>query len=274
MGEVTGSIPVWSTKVKLYLSVFKFNWLKILAYPIEIIAFFAGRFIALGFLALFWYAIANSSSGSLDFRPLIAYFFLTAGIRELTFGNDTRFGRFIQHLVMRGEINNYFIKPIRTVPFLLCSFAGETWMSLAYALITMMIGLIILPPLGLINVIGFLIFLMLAFVISICFNILIGTVSFYSPESGGFRNAFNHINKILSGSIVPLNFFPESIRWFLLLLPFPSVLFTPAYVLQNQLSWSELAYFFVIAVFWLISLVSLARYLWSRSVKNYEGIGI
>jgi ABC-2 type transport system permease protein len=260
--------------MKLYLSVIKFNWLKILAYPIEIIAFFASRFIALGFLALFWYAIANSSSGSLDFRPLIAYFFLTAGIRELTFGNDSRFGRFIQQLIIRGEINNYFIKPIRTVPFLFCSFAGETWMSIAYALITMAIGLVILPPLSLINVIGFLIFLTLAFIISICFNVLIGIVSFYSPEAGGFRNAFNHVNKILSGSIVPLNLFPENVRWFLLFLPFSSVLFTPAYVLQNQLAWPELFSFLATAIFWSISLVGLTRYLWSRSVKNYEGIGI
>jgi ABC-2 type transport system permease protein len=260
--------------MKLYFAVVKFNWLKILAYPFEIIAFFASRFFALGFLALFWYALANSSGGSMDFRPLVAYFFVTAAIRELTFGNDSRFGRFIQQLVIRGDINNYFIKPIKTVPFLFFSFAGETWMGQAYAVVTLILGLIILPPLSLLNIFAFIVFLFLALIISICFNVLIGTISFYSPEAGGFRNAFNHINKILSGSLMPLNLFPDSVRGILMLLPFPALIFTPAYVLQNKLSSTELLGLFATTFVWSIILIFITNYLWRLSIKNYEGVGI
>lgn len=260
--------------MKLYTSIVKFNWRKILAYPFEIIAYFVSRFVVLGFLALFWYAMARSSSGEIDFKPLVAYFFVAAAIRELTFGNDTRFGRFIQQLVIRGDINNYFIKPIKTVPFLFFTFAGETWMGIIYAFVTLALGLVILPPLNLLNIFAFLISLCFAFVLSICFNVLIGMISFYSPEAGGFRNVFNHINKILSGSLIPLNLFPENIRGFLMLLPFPFAVFTPVYVLQNQLSWVELFGLFATALTWSIILILITRYFWRRSIKNYEGIGI
>ena len=145
--------------MKLYISVVKFNWLKVLAYPFEIIAFFASRFFALGFLALFWYALAKSSGGGMDFRPLVAYFFIAAAVREVTYGQDTKFGRYIQQLVNRGEINNYFIKPIKTVPYLFFSYAGETAMGLIYAVTTLVIGLVILPPMTWFNVLAFIIFI-------------------------------------------------------------------------------------------------------------------
>lgn len=260
--------------MKLYLSIVKFNWRKILAYPFEIVAYFASRLATLGFLALFWFAMAESSLGEIDFKPLVAYFLVAASIRELTFGGETRFGRFIQHLIIRGDINNYFIKPIKTVPFLFFTFAGETWMGMLYAVVTLILGLIILPPLSLSNIFAFLISLCFAFVLSICFNTLIGMISFYSPEAAGFRNVFNHINKILSGSLIPLNLFPENIRGFLILLPFPFAVFTPVYVLQNQLPGAELLSLFVTALIWSAVLILITRYLWRRSIKNYEGIGI
>lgn len=184
--------------MKLYLSIIKFNGLKLLAYPFEILAFFFSRLTALGFLALFWYALANSTGGEVDFKPLIAYFLVAAAIRELTVGNETKLGRFIQRLILQGEINNYFIKPVKTIPFLLFSFIGDNWMGFIYALATILLGLIILPPLSLLNILAFIVFLILALVISICFNVLIGIISFYSPEATGFRNVFNLIRFCLA----------------------------------------------------------------------------
>ena len=260
--------------MKLYLAVVKFNWLKILAYPFEIIAFFACRFAALGFLALFWYAVAQSSSGSLDYRPLVAYFLVAAAIKELTFSNDTKFGRYIQQMIMRGDISNYFIKPIKTVPFLFFSYAGETGLGVIYAFITLTLGLIILPPVSLINIVAFLIFLVLALIVSVCFNTLVGMISFYSSEGTGFRNAFNHMTKILSGALIPLNLFPSGIREYVLLLPFPALIFTPTYVLQNTLTLKELALTFTITLAWSLILIFLTRYIWHYSLRTYEGVGI
>lgn len=260
--------------MKLYLAIIKFNWLKILSYPFEIIAFFACRFAALGFLALFWYAVARSSGGAMDFRPLVAYFLVAAAVKDLTFSTDTKFGKAIQVLIKGGDISNYFIKPTRTVPFLLSAFIGENGMGLIYALISLTLGLIILPPLGLINILSFLVFLIFAFVVSVCFNLLIGMLSFYFTEADGFRNAINHVIKILSGALIPLNLFPFWMKGVILLLPFPALIFTPTYVLQNTLSLIELSSFFITALVWSIILIIITRYLWRYSLKHYEGVGI
>lgn len=260
--------------MKLYWAVIKFNWLKVLAYPFEIIAFFACRFAALGFLALFWYAVARSSGGAMDFKPLIAYFLVAAAVKDLTFSTDTKFGKAIQVLIKGGDISNYFIKPIKTIPFLLSAYIGESGMGLIYALVSLTLGLIILPPLGLLNIVAFVIFLLLALVVSVCFNTLIGMLSFYFAEADGFRNAINHVIKILSGALIPINLFPILMKNIILFLPFPALVFTPTYVLQNSLSLKELALLFITTLIWSIVLVIITKYIWRYSLKQYEGVGI
>ncbi len=260
--------------MKLFFTVVKFNWLKILAYPFEIIAFFACRLIALGMLALFWYAFSQSTCGAMDFKPLVAYFLVAAAIKDLTFSTDFKFGRYIQKIIMQGEISNYFIKPVKTVPFLFFSYAGENGMGIVYAFISLTIGLVVLPPASWVNVVAFIIFLFIALFVSVAFNTLIGIISFHSTEGSGFRNAINHVIKILSGAIIPLTLFPVGIREIILLLPFPALVFTPAYVLQNNLSGRELLFTFSVSLGWAIALFFLTHYLWRYSVKKYEGVGI
>jgi ABC-2 type transport system permease protein len=261
-------------QLKLLFEVAKFNALKMLAYPWELVAFFIQRFIGLFFLALFWFAVSQSSTTLQSFRSLIAYFLVASAVRDLTFSYNMKFGSGLLKMIKSGEITNYLIKPISSIPFLFFAFVGQTWMSLVYSTFTLIAGLIILPPLGIINYLAFIVFCILAFIVSISCNLLVGIVSFYVVEAGGIKNMFNHIIRILSGALIPLTLFPEMMRTLTLLSPFPLFAFTPTYVLQNALSWRELTQLFAISLFWAIGLFFTMTYLWKRALKQYEGIGI
>jgi len=261
-------------QTKLLFEVAKFNALKMLAYPWELVAFFVQRFIGLFFLTIFWFAVAKSSSTMQSFQCLIAYFLVSSAVRDLTFSYEMKFGRGVQIMIKSGEISNYLIKPVSTIPFLFFGFVGQTWMSLFYSSIALIAGLIILPALSFVNLIAFLVFIVLAFFVSISFNIFVAIISFYIVEAGGFRNMFNHILRILSGALIPLTLFPTAIRSIVLLTPFPLVAFTPTYVLQNALSIGELSRLFFVSFFWAIALFWSMSLLWKKSLKKYEGIGI
>ncbi|MCX6738558.1 MAG: ABC-2 family transporter protein [Candidatus Parcubacteria bacterium] len=261
-------------QTKLLLEVAKFNALKMLAYPWELVAFFIQRFIGLSFLAIFWFAVAQSSSTVLDFRHLIAYFLISSAVRDLTFSYETKFGREIMRMVKKGEISNYLIKPVPSIPFLFSAFAGQTWMALLYSAVAMIAGLIILPPTGMINFFSFFVFLILAFFVSISFNLFVAILSFYVVEANGIRNMFNHIIRILSGALIPLTLFPEVLRNITLLSPFPLLAFTPTYVLQNTLPWQDITQLFLVSSAWAIGLSLIASFLWKKALKKYEGVGI
>lgn len=261
-------------QIKLLKEVIKFNALKILAYPWEWVAFFFQRFISLSFLALFWFAVAKSSSVAVSFRELIAYFLVAGAVRDLVFANDTKFGRSIMLMIKSGEISNYLVKPVSIIPFLFSTFAGQTWMAIVYAIVTLIAGLIILPPAGIINILFFVIFLIFAFCISLSFNLFVAIVSFYIIEANGIRNMFNHVTRILSGTLIPLTLFPPALKWIIMLTPFPIVAFTPAYVLQNNLVLSELTSLFIVSLVWAVGLLIFILMFWRRSLRRYEGVGI
>lgn len=261
-------------QTKLLFEVVRFNALKMLAYPWELVAFFIQRFVGLFFLALFWFAVAQSSPTLLDFRHLIAYFLISSAVRDLTFSYETKFGNSVLKMVKSGEITNYLIKPVSTIPFLFFGFAGQTWMSLVYSALALIAGLIILPPVGIINYIAFIVFCTLSFFVSMSINLFVAIIGFHVVEASGIRNMTNHIIRILSGALIPLTLFPETARVFVLLSPFPLLAFTPTYVLQNTLSWNELTQLFFISAFWAIALLFTMIFFWKRALKKYEGIGI
>lgn len=259
---------------KLLWDVAKFNALKTFAYPWDGVAFFIQRFIGLSFLAIFWFAVARSSGVALNFRQLIAYFLVATAVRDLTFASETRIGKEIMRLIKYGEISNYLIKPISTIPFLFSTYAGQMWVMIVYALAALSLGIFIAPPASWVNIAAFLVFIILAFLIAVSFNFFVAIISFHVVEASGIRNVFNHIAQILSGVLIPLTFFPATIRSVVALSPFPAVAFTPAYVLQNSLATAELLRLFAIDLAWAAGLLFLVYFFWKRSLRQYEGVGI
>ncbi|MFH1175325.1 MAG: ABC-2 family transporter protein [bacterium] len=263
-----------ANKAKVYYEVAKFNFYRILAYPWEIVAFFVSRIIILGFLAIFWYAISKSNRGSFDFRQLTAYFLVAQSVRDLTFSTSTRLGNVIRKTIKYGEINNVLIKPVSEIKFLLAEFIGENGAQIFFAILGLIAGLVILPPKNVSNLIGFALFLILTFLISIGINIYIGLLAFHSPEAGGIQNVFNNFNRVLCGTLIPLVYFPEFWRKMLMFTPFPALAFTPTYILQNQLGFSQIFQIFAVGIFWAVFLIFSSNYFWKKSLKKYEGIGI
>ena len=259
---------------KLLWEVAKFNALKTFAYPWDRVAFFAQRAVSLSFLAIFWLAVARSSDVALNFRQLIAYFLIATAVRDLTFASETRIGKEIMRLIKYGEISNYLIKSVGTIPFLFFTYAGQMWVMVVYALAALSLGIFILPPASWVNIAAFLVFIVLAFLVAVSFNFFVAIVSFHVVEAVGIRNVFNHIAQIFSGVLIPLTFFPSLIRSIVEFSPFPAVAFTPTYVLQNSLAASELLRLFAINFAWAAGLLLLVYFFWKRSLRKYEGVGI
>ena len=261
-------------KVSLLWHVVKFNFLKVIAYPWEWIAFFAQRIVFYSLLLIFWFAVAQSSANALNFRSLVAYFLIASSVREVTFAYQTKMGRDTMRYIQYGDLNNYLIKPVPTIPFLFFSYIGQNWMPIAYSAFAIVAGVIILPPVSIINILEFIAFLILAFMVSISFNLFVAILGFHMIEANGLRNAFNHTAEIFSGILIPMTFFPGIFRTIVMYSPFPIVAFTPAYVLQNSLKFGEVFTLFAVSLAWAAGLLFLMVRWWKWSLRKYEGVGI
>ena len=75
----------------------------------------------------------------------------------------------------------------------------------------------------------------------------------------------------LSGMLAPLDLYPEAVRRFALLTPFPSMLYVPAQLASGG-AIDELAAFRTVAL-WLAVLIPLNLLLWRAGVRRYAAMG-
>lgn len=265
---------IWYTQImELYVKVISFNFLKFLSYPFEIIGYLAKRTSSLGFLILFWSLVAASSDNTIRLESIIPYFLIASSVGTLLLVDSLPFAGFLHDTVQLGDLNNYLIRPMSALPYLYATYVGRLGMSIVFSLVILIAGVGIIRPTVEV-ILLFPVSLLIAFVISLALNVLIGIVAFHTTEAKSIKNVFLHIIRILSGLFIPLQFFPEEIRSLVLLSPFPSVIYVPTSLLQAKEVTPELVNQLVVGGVWAVVLLAIAYVAWGLALKQYEAVGI
>ncbi|HEY1074399.1 MAG TPA: hypothetical protein VGE59_01720, partial [Patescibacteria group bacterium] len=245
----------------VYWNIVQFNFQRFLVYPLEIGAAFLRRAIDITFLVLFWNVVSQSSGGSISAVPLVAYFLIATSVDVFTQSARLTFAKYINYAVKNGTISNYFIRPLPEIPHLYASFLGSEGLSFCIAFVTLVVGIILAHVSSILTFLAFIGFLFVAIILSFAINLLVGLLSFYTPEATGLRFTVGHVIRVFSGLIIPLSFFPDTLKAIFLFTPFPSMVFGPTSVLAGQSSSFETWMSFVVAIIWIIILLPLSLWL-------------
>ena len=117
----------------------------------------------------------------------------------------------------------------------------------------------------------FLLFLaccLLSFAIQWILSALIGIISFWLVELGNLGLAKDAVVAILSGSIVPLWFFPESIQNISRFLPFKYIFQAPISIFVGKMPADELIPTFVIQAVWVLAFSLILMFAWGKAKKK------
>jgi len=173
--------------------------------------------------------------------------------------------------IREGNIATYLSKPVDLQLYELFTSLGFFLMSLSAITIPTIFLLIFVfrieVPLG----IGLAIFpfsLILAYLLSFCFDYFIGLLGFYTESVWGLSITKEIIITVLSGALIPLQFFPDAIQKILLWLPFQAIYYTPlTMVAQPDLGWGTFLPMLGVQLFWVIALFALTRLFYTQAVK-------
>jgi len=173
--------------------------------------------------------------------------------------------------IREGMIASYLIKPIDLQLYELFLSFGYFLMSLSAITIPTILLLIFVfrveIPLG----IGLVIFpfsLILAYLLSFCFDYFIGLLGFYTESIWGLSITKEIIVTVLSGALIPLQFFPDAIQKVLLWLPFQAIYYTPlTMVAQPYLGWGTFLPMLAVQLFWVGALFVLTRLFYDQAIK-------
>ena len=179
--------------------------------------------------------------------------------------------RDIHSRVLSGDIAIDLLRPVDFQLMHLSNALGESLFRLV--LFAVPAGLVIclvypvMPPVDSLALVGFAVATWLAFLINGQINFMIGLIAFKTRSVMGIMRVKHIAMQLLTGLIVPISFFPETLRTLLYLTPFPYIANVPLEVYLGKISSTQFYSAIGIQLMWIISLFFLGRLLWRNSLR-------
>jgi len=231
------------------------------------------RLIGLVGLLVLW-IIIFSENQSLNIKEIISYLLIANSVRDAIDALHLKLSKEFINEIKMGTISSHLLRPINTKLFFYFRFAGSRGIGLVFDFILLTIGIYLNPPKSALGVVLFVVSIVIASGLAYCFNVFVGTLSFWTTEASGLRNVANHFLKVFSGSMVPISYFPDLFKGIILLSPFPVLSYLPATFISGRDISIENIQSLIMSVIWLIGLIPAINYLWLKGIKDYDAVGI
>lgn len=109
---------------------------------------------------------------------------------------------------------------------------------------------------------------LLAWLVAVQLNMLIGLVSFWTLEMTGFEMMYRLIGNFATGALIPLWFMPDALRVLVQVLPFQAIAYVPVSIYigvpATGAIWSALA----LQLFWAVALVAIIQWFWRQAFQH------
>jgi len=259
-----------------YLAVFKIGIKNQLAYKADYIVSLLFRIARPLIMLMVWTVIYLNTNtptiGGLTLAGTTAYFFLVMPISILINESITDV---MQDDVQGGAVASARVKPM-SYPLNVLSRSLSVEMA--------DIALLTLPLLALIffvfhltltptSILLFLVEVLLGMVIINLIGFFIGTMAIRLTNIYGLASVVWGILWLLSGSMMPLSFFPEYAQHLLALSPFPILCYLPISTLLGTATNTQIVSGIIYALAWAVALALLAYFWWRKISKSMGSAG-
>ena len=163
------------------------------------------------------------------------------------------------------------------------TFALRFTNSMIRAVPIITINVVLFPLLGLesysivvSSVSAFLLFLfsmIASYFVSTLITVFIYAITLHTVNASNFIGLLNSMAFFLSGTLLPLSYFPEFMQNLLMVQPFKSVIDTPAMILSGQYTFVESFLFISLQIAWIIVLFCLCSLLFRKGMKKIMILG-
>ena len=270
--------------LKKYKPFLRAGAIDTMAYRFNILVWAAVTVCEVACMVFLWLAVYRSSEGGIDaeihgftYREMIAYVVLTTIFNFVTYNNDTLWNIFTD--IKKGTVGNYLIKPISYRGKFAATMLGSFFMmTVMFGLPLYSAALVTLGVLGFLPWLSFPAFfahLGLFLLSSLCAALLNDTISyifgvlcFYTSSGWGLNSLKVTLISFLSGTLLPIAFFPKGLREVVSWMPFAGMSQNPVLILMMKYDLSESLRCVALSVAWIVVLELFAKFLFSHAVRK------
>lgn len=228
-----------------------------------------------------WMAIYGSSDGGslggLTQNEMVVYVFMvyiTSSMVNITVSKEVGMD------IVQGQVVMNLIKPIDYRMSLIFKAIGNMIYRFFVPGIFIWIGLEIykvnalgMGVTGISNILLYLLSCIMSFLIYVLFDFCFGMIGFFTTYIFGLEMIKESILKFLTGSLIPLSFFPKVVQTVFSYLPFSSMTYTPVMIYLGKYTGWELAKVLLIQFAWVIILYVIGSLIWKKVTKRLIVLG-
>ena len=270
--------------LKKYKPFLRAAAMDMMAYKFNILVWVIVTIFQVACLVFLWLAVYRSSEGGIDasingftYKEMIAYVVLTTIFGFVTFNNDTMW--YINQDIRKGTLGNYVIKPISyRGKFVASNLGAFLMMAVVFGLPLYAIALGVFIGIGFLPIISvwtfiahiglFLIAALVACLLNDTISYIAGILCFYTTSAWGLNSMKTTVISFLSGTLLPIAFFPPVFRDIVTYMPFAGMSQNPILILMMKYDYFESLKVIAIALAWLVVLELLAKLLFNHAIKK------
>lgn len=177
--------------------------------------------------------------------------------------------------ILKGDIACQLVRPVDQYWYWFARSLAQKVMGCALRALPMLFFALLLPrgvglalPKSFAHLVLCLVSLALGFVVVSAVATISNGIIIRTLDNRGVTAALNLIMIFLAGNIIPLSMFPNSWQRMNALNPFAQIIDTPIKLYTGEYLLREIPGQMLIQCLWIIALVALGRYIWTRNLKR------
>lgn len=221
-----------------------------------------------------WSLTAKGDDGAL--RHIILYFVLYYGV----VGNvhTSRIAILISDAINKGDVNNYIVKPILFPVAEFVKIIGIIISKMIIPTILYLIAVFIfdnyLAPASIFNLFLFVVYSVIGVLIWNMILIMLSFSAFWVSEIRFLVVVVDLIFNFLQGGYVPSFMFPALLSEILSFTPIPYLIAFPIEIYRGNVTTEKFIISCIVLLVWSTGIFILAKFLYKKGLRNYEGYGI
>ena len=262
---------------KLVAAYFKASINAYLVYKGSFFVDLVGRVISLSFVFLLWTKIYQSKTSieGITLSSILVYYVFATIVRMLA---NPNISNRVSWDVRGGRLSFRILRPTHPFYYYLGLYFARRVIDCGLMILFSIIALVwVFPAFGLqvgeLHIMPFIGLAIIATLLSFIMGILIGMSAFWIYNANPVTNGFSITSTILGGLLVPIAFFPPTVRAIINFLPFRFMISEPVLALQGQIKGINLFYSFGLGLFWIAISYILMLIVWKKGAKRFDAVG-
>lgn len=230
------------------------------------------------FACLLWGIIFTERDvvSGFTYHSMLSYYVISAFLSQLE--RSGNISEEITYKIRNGSFSNYMVLPVSIEGYFTAMELGVVAFYLGFDLAAAFIWVFVFK-IEFVFVQSVFVFgcactmIVLGLFFMVQMNYFLGILTLKYEEISTFLMIKNNLVSLVTGSIVPLMLFPETVVKLMKLLPFYYVTYLPSMLLTGRCRQEAAAGIFVLAG-WCAVMQIMIAYTWKKYSRKYDGVGI